>query len=261
MVLADGSLDGPGIGTFSGMAVILLAGVVGGVVVWGATKMSRRLRLLPSHRFWKTMGNRVPFIVLGAPDWAPAVSWEKSGMVGMGDIQALVEIESQLRRLGFSGTIVESKELTPQELKRDLVLIGGPDGNSVTATMMGRMNGASSYAFAMDLGPDAGAVYDKRSSREITPKYDDLGNPMNDFGLIIRAANPLAPDTAEIVILAGCWGFGTAAAAEKLGDQKFLRQLKKSRHFEVLVETTVEHGAHYNTKVRDTRTITPVPAE
>lgn len=240
---------------------LLAAAIAGGFVVWLVIRTERHLRLHRARRFWKTIGSRHPFLVLGAPDLEPLSSWEKTGMVGKGDILALMEVEAQLRRLGFSGRIVESKELTARDLESDLVLIGGPDGNSVTATMLGKLDQAVSYGFAKDLGPEPGAVYDKRSSREITPEYDDSGDPTNDYGLIIRSANPLAPEKAEIVILAGCSGYGTVAAAEKLSDQKFLQKLKRFRHFEVLVETTVVRGAHYNTKVRDTREIRRSPAE
>ncbi|WP_439382321.1 hypothetical protein [Amycolatopsis lexingtonensis] len=261
MVLTQAGFGGLVLGAFPDVSLNLIAAAIGGAAVWLATKAGRRLRLLRARRFWKAMGSRKPFIVLGAPDWEPLRTWEKSGMVGKGDILALVEIETQLRELGFKGRIVESRELNPRDLRSDLVLIGGPDGNSVTATMMGNLGEAISYEFKWD--PEVGpAVHDRQSgTAAATPRYDAAGDPVSDFGLIIRAVNPLAPETAEIVILAGCWGYGTAAAAEKLRDRKFLRRQRKSKHFEALVETTVVRGAHYNAKVKDTRDLTRVPAD
>lgn len=260
MALAGGGFDGSVIGAFSDVAINLIAAAIGGTAVWTASRAKKRIRLLRARRFWKSMGSRKPLLVLGAPDWEPLSSWEKSGMVGKGDILALVEIESQLRQLGFAGTIIESKELKSQDLRSNLILIGGPDGNSATAMMMEELDREVSYEFIEDSGRGS-AVRNKRSDVAATPRYNKEGDPTTDYGLIIRVANPLAPDTAEIVILAGCWGYGTAAAAEKLSDRKFLRKQRKSKHFEALVETTVVRGAHFNTKVREIQEIAPVFAE
>ncbi|MBE8517221.1 hypothetical protein ILP97_06810 [Amycolatopsis sp. H6(2020)] len=257
MTLAGVGFDGSVVGAFSDVVINLVAAGIGGVSVWLGTKTNKRLRLLRARRFWKAMGSREPFIVMGAPDWEPLSSWEKSGLVGKGDMLALVEIESQLRRLGFAGKIVESKELNSRELRSDLILIGGPDGNTATKEIMERLDGETSYVFA----GDAPAVLHKGSDETAAPQYNKSGDPTNDYGLIIRAANPLAPDTAEVVILAGCWGFGTAAAAEKLSDRKFLRDQRKFKYFEALVETTVVRGSHYNTRVRTLRELTPLSAE
>jgi hypothetical protein len=201
------------------------------------------------------LGGRHPLIVLGAHDFGPHRRWARSGVVGMGDIGALVEIEGQLRKLGFAGKITESRQLAPRELSSDLVLIGGPVANEVTTTMMAKLDGVTSFAFAEDPDHDAAMVYDLGSGRTLAPRYEESGYPVSDYALIFRTPNPLAPDTSEIVIVAGCFEHGTAAAAEKLGDRKLLRRLKKMKHFEVLLETTVVNGAHYNTKVLEIRRI------
>ncbi|WP_328286137.1 hypothetical protein [Amycolatopsis orientalis] len=149
----------------------------------------------------------------------------------------------------------ESKQLSRRELSSDLVLIGGPEANAVTRTMLAKLSGVISYAFVEDPEHAAAEVHDVSTGRVSAPRYDESGYPVSDYALIIRTPNPLAPDTSEIVIVAGCWEHGTAAAAEKLGDRKFLRRMKKMEHFEVLLETTVVNGAHYNVKVAETRRI------
>lgn len=258
MGLAVGGVGGWLVQAFPDISSNLIAAAIGGVLVWSATNARRRLRLLRARRFWRALGGRRPFIVLGAHDFGPQRRWARAGVVGMGDIGALVEIEAQLRKLGFAGKIAESKQLSPRDLSSDLVLIGGPVANAVTRTMLAKLNGVLSYTFADDPDHEAAVVHDLRSGRVLAPQYDESGYPVSDYALIIRTPNPLAPDKAEIVIVAGCWEHGTVAAAEKLGDRKFLRRLKKLKHFEVSVETTVVNGAHYNTKVGETRKI---PAE
>ncbi|MEV6880043.1 hypothetical protein [Amycolatopsis sp. NPDC051128] len=253
---AVGSVGGWLVQAFPDISSNLIAAAIGGVLVWSATNTRRRLRLVRARRFWRALGGRRPFIVLGAHDFGPRRRWARAGVVGMGDIAALVEIEAQLRKLGFAGTIAESKQLSPRDLSSDLVLIGGPVANAVTRTMLAKLSGVISYAFAEDPEHEGAAVvHDLRSGRLLVPQYEESGHPVSDHALIIRTPNPLAPDTSELVIVAGCWEHGTAAAAEKLGDRKFLRKLKKMKHFEALVETTVVNAAHYNTKVVETRRI------
>lgn len=253
MALAVGGIGGWLVQAIPDISSNLIAAAIGGMLVWSTTKASRRLRLLRARRFWRALGGRHPLIVLGAYDFGPHRRWARAGVVGMGDIGALIEIEAQLRKLGFAGKITESKQVTPRELSADLVLIGGPLANDVTRTMLAKLNGVISFAFAEDPDHEAAVVQDLSSNRALVPQYEAPGYPVTDYGLIIRTPNPLAPEASELVIVAGCFEHGTAAAAEKLGDRKLLRRLKRMKHFEVLVETTVVNGVHYNTKVMEIR--------
>jgi S-layer family protein len=256
MGLAAGEVGRWLVHAFPDISTNLIAAAIGGALVWSATNARRRLRLVRARRFWRALGGRHPLIVLGAHSFKTQQRWwHEAGVVGMGDIEALVEIEAQLRKLGFSGTIAESKQLSPRDLRSDLVLIGGPVANAATRTMMAKLNGVISYDFTEAPEREAAVVQDLRHGRVLMPQYDDSGLPTTDYALIIRTSNPLAPDTSEIVIIAGSWEHGTAAAAEKLGERKFLRKLKGMKHFETLVETTVVNNAHYNTKVVETRRI------
>lgn len=260
MGLAVGSVGPWLVQAFPDISSNLIAAAIGGVLVWSATNARRRLKLIRARRFWRALGGRHPLIVLGAHDFGMHRRWANSGVVGMGDIGALVEIEAQLRMLGFAGAITESKQLSPRELSSDLVLIGGPVANAVTRTMMAKLHGTISFDFAEDPEHEAAVVHDLRTSRVLIPQYEESGYPVTDHALIIRTPNPLAPDTSELVIVAGCFEHGTEAAAEKLGDRKFLRRIKRMKHFEALIETTVVNGAHYNTKLVETRRIPSGPA-
>lgn len=169
-------------------------------------------------------------------------------MVDKGDLLAAVELQAQL---GSAVRLVEAGELTEEEIRADLILIGGPDGNSLTGSVLARLDGVLSLGFAVD--PERGSsVYDRKSGFAASPRYDDAGAPRVDYGLVIRAANPFAPETAEVVIVAGCGGYGTAAAAAAFDEAEALGGY---RHFEALVETTVFRRAHRDTLVREARGI------
>ncbi len=178
-----------------------------------------------------------PLMVFGMGDHAE--------MVDRGDLLAAVELQAQL---GSAVRLVEAEALTEDEVRSDLILIGGPDGNSLTGTVLERLDGVLSLGFA----EHGSAVYDRKSGFAASPRYDDAGEPRVDYGLVVRAANPFAPETAEVVVVAGCGSHGTAAAAEAFDQAEALGGY---RHFEALVETTVFRGSHRDTFVREARGI------
>ncbi|MEV7038050.1 hypothetical protein [Amycolatopsis sp. NPDC051061] len=164
------------------------------------------------------------------------------GMVDEGDLLAAVELQAQL---GSAVRLVEAESLTEEEIRSDLVLIGG---NSLTGSVLERLDGVLSLGFA----ENGSSVYDRKSGFAASPRYDDAGEPRVDYGLVVRAANPFAPETAEVVVVAGCGSHGTAAAAEAFDQAEALGGY---RHFEALVETTVFRGSHRDTFVREARGI------
>ena len=164
------------------------------------------------------------------------------GMVAEGDLLAAVELQAQL---GTAVRLVETESLTEEEIRSDLILIGG---NSLTGSVLERLDGVLSLGFA----EHGASVYDRKSGFAASPRYDDAGEPRVDYGLVIRAANPFAPETAEVVVVAGCGSHGTAAAAEAFDEAEALGGY---RHFEALVETTIFRGSHRDTFVREARGI------
>lgn len=163
-------------------------------------------------------------------------------MVAEGDLLAAVELQAQL---GTAVRLVETESLTEEEIRSDLILIGG---NSLTGRVLERLDGVLSLGFA----EHGASVYDRKSGFAASPRYDDAGEPRVDYGLVIRAANPFAPETAEVVVVAGCGSHGTAAAAEAFDEAEALGGY---RHFEALVETTIFRGSHRDTFVREARGI------
>jgi hypothetical protein len=164
------------------------------------------------------------------------------GMVDEGDLLAAVELQAQL---GSAVRLVEAESLTEEEIRSDLLLIGG---NSLTGSVLERLDGVLSLGFA----ENGSSVYDRKSGFAASPRDDDAGEPRVDYGLVVRAANPFAPETAEVVVVAGCGSHGTAAAAEAFDQAEALGGY---RHFEALVETTVFRGSHRDTFVREARGI------
>ncbi|MEU7810452.1 hypothetical protein AB0B18_28690 [Micromonospora chalcea] len=178
-------------------------------------------------------------VVVGAHDRGELDLWEPSGLVGLGCVRAVVAVQGQLRAFGFDAPVESAEELVSRELRRDLVLIGGPDANSVTAAMIQRIRPTLSFGFPA-WRKHVVTLVDTTTGVAYRPKYDKRGRVTVDYGLLVRAPNPLADDGTEVIILAGCWGHGTAAAAESLGGKSLHRHKVSTRQpFEALVKVEV----------------------
>ncbi|HEY8983780.1 MAG TPA: hypothetical protein VIU15_29910 [Streptomyces sp.] len=145
--------------------------------------------------------------------------WERSGLVGVGDVLAINELRQQLQRTGVRHLpLTPSHQLTGMELRGNLILVGGPHSNRVTAEVVQRL--PLTYTFGPADRHDA-RITDSRTGEVASPEFDSDGQLCVDLGLLIRAANPFQPDR-HIVVLAGSFGFGTTAAARLLSDPDFL---------------------------------------
>jgi hypothetical protein len=206
--------------------------------------------------FWAAMGSRGPTIVVGIQDRAATESWERSGLIGLGCVRALVHVQRQLWSNGFECQFVGVEDLPPVRWDEDLILLGGPDVNLLTAEFMTRLGPRSSFTFPHWRRHEV-SIFDKRRSTYISPRLES--DSLVDYGLIIRSPNPLAFGDSEVLILAGCWGFGTAAAAMALASRSFRENpvCASGAPFEALIRTTVVGGAPHSVVVVEARPLDP----
>lgn len=237
------------------IAVNLIAACIGGIAVWVTGRTRRQARRWRARRFWKNMGDRGVTVVVGVHERNQLYVWERSGLIGLGDAEAMASVEEQLRSFGFDSTVRPTGDMPSSELRRDLVLVGGPDGNRVTAQMIPRLRPALTFGFPRWTSHEV-AVADSATGHEYYPEYDDDGSLAADYGVVVRASNPLADDGTEIVILAGCWGNGTAAAADSLRGMAVHRHgVSTRRSFEALVKVAVVNGRNHVITVVDVRAL------
>ncbi|QNP72114.1 hypothetical protein IAG44_23660 [Streptomyces roseirectus] len=145
--------------------------------------------------------------------------WERSGLVGVGDVLAIHELRQQLQRTGVSHLpLTPSHQLTGSERRGNLILVGGPHSNRVTAEIVQRL--PLTYTFGPADEHDA-RITDSRTGEVLSPQTDAHGQLAVDLGILVRAANPFQPGR-HVVVLAGSFGFGTSAAARLLADPDFL---------------------------------------
>lgn len=190
-----------------------------------------RWRTRHARRFWRPFLRHGTIIVLGRT--LDDHGYERSGLLGIGDAMALSEIRQFLLHIGSQEPEVAfARQLSGDQLKETLILVGGPDVNTATLNFLTSLT--TNLRF---VDPKRHVVSIHDTSTAPPTLYP---NKSDDCGMIIRAKNPFAESRA-ILILAGSFGHGTLAAARFSISPEFLKQrvVQAGRPLECLVETDV----------------------
>ncbi len=168
------------------------------------------------------------------------LKFERSGVLGVGDAIALAELQRYFSQIGGSPQLAYADRLEGDALKHTMILLGGPDANSVTRRTAKRITSMLRFGSA-EVNEIAIRDTSEASPRLYVPSPLDQDNAGTDYGLILRAPNPFAPDK-EIMIIAGSFGHGTWAAARHVTSIEFLAKSASLQPgpMECLVETDVE---------------------
>ncbi len=188
-----------------------------------------RVRTRKTRRYWGPLRSRGVAIVLGS--FTPAIpspaseqhraidgsaldDFEPYGLVGFGDVMALLAIQRHLQILEFDDVLVtHSKDLQVAKT-RNLVLIGGPDPNDATDLAM-RSNqlpivfedmGANRTQMRVEYPDGESASYQPMFAREQPSRL------VRDFGFVAQVASPFDHESIA-VLLVGVYGAAVAAAA------------------------------------------------
>src|SRR6266705_5162191 len=132
------------------LASVLIA-LAGFIVGTFRRTIVHRFRTRRTRKYWEPLRSRGIAIVLGSyaltssqslssqhrvVDVGPIHEFEPFGVVGFGDVLALMTIQDHLRSLNWHDVaIVHSSNLRSMQ-ERNLVLLGGPDPNAATDLAM-----------------------------------------------------------------------------------------------------------------------------
>lgn len=158
--------------------------------------------------------------------------WEPSGLVGVGGMQATLEVRALLNDLGFNDLglrrtrrrveIVYHDQIQGNLGDYSLVCIGGPDANRITERIVNRLNSAISLGIPEDNDITIRDLQDDRKPYLPEGYRADGKNVVTlDHGVVIRAKNPYNRERC-VIIVAGTYGYGTWAAAKLLRSPQFL---------------------------------------
>jgi hypothetical protein len=224
---------------------VFLAGYLSALIV-------RRWRTRRARRFWRPFTGK-PTVVALSIFMDEFRNWERSGLVGAGDVRALLALQRKWASLGGAEFRTESSErLASQgDLRENLICIGGPDANPVTRLILDRTS--------TTLGVANGSVtfFDTETGRYFSPRIDTNGD-RRDYGIIVRARNPFNLERAALV-LAGSFGDGTRAAAELVCEERIERSdfAAARMTFELLLEVEVISGTPQTPRIVVARGLDP----
>ena len=134
-----------------------------------------------------------------------------------GDVDAYFEVIVTLLRLypNIRLRILSAGEVekTRIDFARHLILIGGPDYNSVTGRILGKritqFYYRSPYVEERSIEhPEEIVIYDKASDKEYCELSDE-----KDFGYFEKIKNPNDPDK-QVILIGGCHTIGVTGAAK-----------------------------------------------
>jgi Predicted nucleotide-binding protein containing TIR-like domain len=171
----------------------------------------------PPAPFWRPFLSPRSRIVLGR--FSEFLRFEPSGLIGLGDAVCLTEVCSFLRsRYNFEVPVRYADRLDGDELRADLITIGGPDANSITKQLV---EGVPTGLLMGDPSDHKVSFASKGSGKSFVPNISGNGEVTSDYGVIIRARHP-SSGKSSVLGLFGCFGFGTWAAGRCIVSDEFL---------------------------------------
>lgn len=198
------------------------------------------LRTRKARQFWKVFAKERTLIVIGR--FREFEQFEPSGFLGVGDAIALAELESFYERLGLpKPPVAYADRLSGDQLKQNLILLGGPDANSVSEKVARRIE--ATLRFGEKAVHDI-YVVDHSEGRVYSPSISSSSAAAGtDYGLVYKAKNPFSVDDA-VLLIAGSFGYGTWAGVRYVTSDAFFHSpaVGKAVEFELLIETDVDLG-------------------
>jgi hypothetical protein len=247
--------------TFIQQTIIQLAtGAIAFIVGLMISRLQRLWAYFRSPIFWRPLFRRDLELVLGDGFKDLPKSFEASDVVGRGDLLASYELTTKIsavriQRLQPSfADKMRDNDPGGAGLRKNLVILGGKDANSLTQhcvdrlrcsydliwpeeiqiepstrsdtaliegaeTQIPRLEPAQTFA---ESGRDG---YNSSERESFEPIVNEHGIAVRDYGVIIRARNPFLSrneSNKRVVVIYGCFGFGTLAAAQYTQNQEFL---------------------------------------
>lgn len=227
------------------IATAFLPALVLPAVGWLARGLYDRFRSRRARGVWKPFVTRSATLVVSRFD--DFGSFEPSGLVGWGDAVAASMVQTHLATLGGRvPEVVYPKQIGPAERSSNLVLIGGPDANQVTHQVVNRLETSIKFG---NIAAREVTIADEVSGRVYAPTIQQRdaiyeGVTGTDYGVIIGRPNPFQ-GASFVLILAGCFGFGTIAAARVVASSSSSlpeMQLSRSARLECIVKADVLDG-------------------
>lgn len=175
---------------------------------------------LPRRRLWR-LTNPKNLVACASNAATMDTGVYERPATGIGELRALTLAEKSLnkayqRELDIKNILLASDHLQ-ERLENDLLLLGGPKHNKVTAIYLNLIDGKqpvqqTSDAFIWRCKKIAGEWIDDGSVTYLS-KVENK-NVIEDYGIVIRMQSPFTTTKRTVVLLSGIHTYGTIAAAK-----------------------------------------------
>jgi hypothetical protein len=216
----------------------LISVLIGVCLGWLGRTLVKAIRYRYANHFWKPFVTGDLQVVVGR--FFEFASFEQSGFLGVGEAIGLTELRAYFRKLGLRDlSISYADELTGDALKTNLILIGGPDANSVSKEVLSKIQTAIRFG-----NPSTHniALHDTLTNKYFVPNLQkDSQEKINtDYCGIIRTPNPFTPDK-RLLLIAGSFGYGTWAGIRFVTSEQFVKNkvVSKNKPIECLIEVDI----------------------
>ena len=205
-------------------------------MVWPT--LSAVLKLKALRAMWGPLivHNRLTVVV----STHPGPHSRSTARVSLNEMTAFVALSEAVKGLGCAVAVVDGKCRLGDVIDDDLVLMGGPAANDITAEVWQRIE--SRLPFSFDLDRMTLSV----SGRTYVPKEDQTGQLVRDYALLIRVSDSLASNR-RVLLCSGCHGYGTLGAVVASIDRAFIGRLSKNlsngQDFCALLEVEIQQRA------------------
>lgn len=192
----------------------------------------QRIARTPLTRFWD------PMFVGGLRIITPYEEKEAEIKSQVLDFQGLAILREALEK-HYRGRCVQTDctNVSPEDLRRNLLLVAGPIPNEVTRHFLNPTNEKVRYYFR---GNDIVDGYNPDFALHVELQRRGM-YPVVDYGIISRLVNPF-DRTKFVIISSGMYGWGTYAglvALAKEDNLRFLLENARTGEFQILVKVGV----------------------
>jgi hypothetical protein len=209
-------------------------GIILGVIaaaIWAALASAATLAFVRVRRLrrnsragalWRSF-TQDAVIVIGVSPYEGLYKWDLSGLIGAGDVEAMMSLSQHLKSL-YSDQCPEKmpNQLEDADWRKNLILIGGPSSNLAVSDLIPKVSSAIIFP---NRSPDEITLihHGRSDSLDVRWNPDDLNEPAKDYGMILFADNPRAVGK-KLLFVAGGTGVGTRLAAVRAISPDFLAQ-------------------------------------
>ncbi|WP_157974914.1 hypothetical protein [Glycomyces dulcitolivorans] len=212
-------------------AIDLIINLIAAAIAFSVGFSVRRLRF----RF-DTRDRRKFWIALGAV--------ELHIIVGHGDLEAFAQLRNHLHQIDIRDFgLSASDRATAETLKKNLILIGGPESNIVSARVLEKISSTFRFGSAQGSTRMEAAIQDSQLDTTTACRTNLSGNVTKDHGIFIRCTNPFEQQR-KVVFMAGCLGYATIGAIRLIETADFIDHpvIASGQDFEAMYSCDVSDG-------------------